>query len=277
MSSVEWEPSQAARSQAARCLLIACLLLVCSAPLAQAADEPPSKVTALASPLSMAPPADSLVIGFMGGFVSRDASHHAEVRLLASLREEYPSNVHFGMYENRSQREAYTMIFEHLDRNHDGQLSAEEKSQAHILLFGHSWGASAVVALARRLNHEGIPVALTVQVDSVAKPFHNDSVIPANVHQAVNFYQTRGWIHGRRKIVAADPAFTQILGNFRYDYSAEPATFHDYPWLARHLMKGHIEIESDPRVWSQVRTLLQSQLPPPANQNSGAQSLTASR
>lgn len=272
MSSVGWEPSQAVR-----CLLFGCLLLVGSAPLAGAADEPPAKTTALAAPLSMGAPPDSLVIGFMGGFVSRNASHHAEVKLIQTLREEYPSNVHFGMYENRRQREAYAMILEHLDRDHDGQLSAEEKSRAHILLFGHSWGASAVVALARRLNREGIPVALTVQVDSVAKPFHNDSVIPANVHQAVNFYQTHGWLHGRRKIVAADPSRTQILGNFLCDYTTEPSGFNDYPWLARHFMKGHIEIESDPEVWSQVRTLLQSQLPPSASGNSGAQSLTASR
>jgi len=273
MSSVGWEHSQAARR-----VLIACLLLVCSAPLAKASDEPPAKVAALASPISAAAPPDWLVIGFMGGFVSRNADHHAEVQLLHSLREQYSSNVSFSMYENRRQHEAYAMIREYLDLNHDGQLSADEKSRAHILLFGHSWGASAVVALARRLNREGIPVALTVQVDSVAKPFHNDSLIPANVSEAANFYQTHGWIHGRAKIIAADPGRTKILGNFRFDYKHEPDAFHAYPWMARLLMKGHIEIESDPQVWSQVEALLRNQLPPVAAQQSTSEpSLSALR
>jgi pimeloyl-ACP methyl ester carboxylesterase len=222
----------------------------------------------------------------MGGFVSRNADHHAEVKLLQSLREEYSSNVFFSMYENRRQREAYAMILEHLDVNHDGQLSPDEKSHAHIVLFGHSWGASAVVALARRLNREGIPVALTVQVDSVAKPFRNDSLIPSNVGQAVNFYQTHGLIHGRTKIIAADADRTKILGNFRLDYKDkdEPAPFRAYPWMARRFMKGHIEIESDPQVWSQVETLLRSQLPAKfaaadekAPANSNEQSLSALR
>jgi pimeloyl-ACP methyl ester carboxylesterase len=253
---------------AARLLLNACLLAASLAAYrsAYAADEAPANTATASSPISStavssAPINEALVIGFMGGFVSRNAGHHAEVKLLQSMREEYPSNVSFSMYENRRQREAYAMIREHLDLNRDGQLSPEEKSRAHILLFGHSWGASAVIALARRLNREGIPVALTVQVDSVAKPFHNDSLIPANVSQAVNFYQTHGWVHGRSRITAADPGRTKILGNFRFDYKDEPVAFRAYPWMARRFMKGHIEIESDPQVWSQVETLLRSQLP----------------
>jgi pimeloyl-ACP methyl ester carboxylesterase len=199
----------------------------------------------------------------MGGFVRRDAGRHAEVKLMQSLREEYPKDkaVYLAMFENRRLNEAYVLIRQRLDTNQDGQLSDEEKRRAHILLFGHSWGAYTVVALARRLERDGIPVALTVQVDSVAKPFRSDRLIPANVRQAVNFYQTHGLVHGRSKITAADPARTEILGNFRYEYEIEPPRFREYPWLARRLMKGHIEIESDPQVWLQVKSLLQSQLP----------------
>jgi len=262
---------------AARYSFVACILgvLLAVSQTARAADESPAKIAAAPTSSQLN---ESLVIGFMGGFVSRNADHHAEVKLLQSLREEYPRNVYFSMYENRRQREAYAMICEHLDLNHDGQLSDAEKSRAHILLFGHSWGASAVVALARRLNREGIPVALTVQVDSVAKPFRNDSLIPANVSQAVNFYQTRGWVHGRSKIIAADPGRTKILGNFRFDYKDAPAEFRSYPWMARRFMKGHIEIESDPQLWSQIESLLRSQLPSAAPRESTTeQSLSALR
>ena len=83
-----------------------------------------------------------------------------------------------------------TSLFSLLDTNHDGVLSADEKSRARIILFGHSWGAAAAVMLARDLRREGIPVLLTVQVDSVAKMWQNDSIIPDNVAEAVNFYQT---------------------------------------------------------------------------------------
>ncbi len=171
-----------------------------------------------------------------------------------------PADAYFGLLENSKVGEACKLILSRLDVNQDGTLSDAEKRRAWIVLFGHSWGASAVVTLSRRLEREGIPVMLTVQVDSVAKPFHNDRVIPSNVLRAANFYQTRGLIHGRSKIISADPSRTTILGNFRREYKNEPAECRGFPWRARFFTKGHIEIECDPRVWSQVETLLRRSL-----------------
>jgi hypothetical protein len=115
--------------------------------------------------------------------------------------------------------------------------------------------------LSRKLERAGIPVALTIQIDSVAKPFQNDWLIPANVLQAVNFYQTHGLIHGRRKIVPADPAQTTILGNFLQEYNGEPAECYGFSWRGRLLSKGHTQIECDHNVWLQVRALLRPYLP----------------
>jgi hypothetical protein len=42
-------------------------------------------------------------------------------------------------------------------------------------------------------------------------------VIPSNVAEAVNFYQPRGIVRGRRVIRAADPERTHTLGNFWID------------------------------------------------------------
>jgi hypothetical protein len=104
----------------------------------------------------------------------------------------------------------------------DGDPVSENKARhTRILLFGHSWAASAVVHLA--LDRARIPVALTVQVDSVAKPFSNNGIIPSNVSEAANFYQVHGLIHGRSRITAADPERTRIIGNFRKDHQIEPA------------------------------------------------------
>jgi hypothetical protein len=204
---------------------------------------------------------ESIVIGFLGGFVAHDEPHHPEVGMVQGLKQEYSDRAYFGLFENKNIDQAYKLIVNRLDADRDGLLSDEEKRRACIELFGHSWGAAAVVSLARKLGRVGIPVQLTVQVDSVAKPFHNDNVIPSNVHQAANFYQTRGLIHGESKILAADPSRTTILGNFRRDYDHEPEPCRGFSWHARLFTKSHIEIECDPNVWAQVEGLLRKALP----------------
>jgi hypothetical protein len=151
-----------------------------------------------------------------------------------------------------------------LDVNHDGVLSSDEKQKARIILFGHSWGASETVTLARKLEQDGVPVLLTIQVDSVAKIGQNDQVIPANVKEAVNFFQPSGLVHGQRQIRAADPARTQIVGNYRFDYKENRLACQSYPWFNRIFIKSHTQIECDPKVWSQVESLIYSKLAPEA-------------
>jgi hypothetical protein len=147
------------------------------------------------------------------------------------------------------------------DANHDGALSPQEKSGARIVLYGHSWGASQAITLARELQSGGVPVLLTIQVDSVCKRRQNDTVIPTNVAEAANFYQTTGYLHGETSIRAADPARTKILGNFKFDYSTHPIECSQYPWWDRYLVRAHTEIECDPVVWDKVEELIQSKLP----------------
>jgi pimeloyl-ACP methyl ester carboxylesterase len=205
-------------------------------------------------------PAPEIVIGFLGGFVSHDDSHHATVRLAQRLRERYPEGVNISTFENRNRKAALQRVFRLLDINHDGLLSEDEKKNARIILFGHSWGASAAVALARDLQRVHIPVRLTVQVDSVAKIGQNDSIIPANVADAVNFYQPHGIVHGRAQVSAADPSRTHILGNYRFDYEKAPIPCPDVTWYGRLLTRPHAESECDPRIWTQVEDLIRQHL-----------------
>jgi hypothetical protein len=204
-----------------------------------------------------------IVIGFVGGFVRHDDPVHSGVQLAARLRQDYPSGVYVNTFENHQGDQAHRQVLQLLDTDHDGALSTDEKRNARVVIYGHSWGASETVALANQLNRDGVPVLLTIQVDSVAKSGEDDSVIPANVAQAVNFYQSDGLLHGRPAIRAADPERTRILGNFRQDYAAKPIRCDAYPWWDRIFMKSHIEIECDPRVWKQVESLIRSKLPPP--------------
>jgi hypothetical protein len=205
------------------------------------------------------PPA--VVIGFVGGFVRHNDALHREVQLAARLRTEYPSGVDVKIFENHVARRALQEIVRVLDTDHNGTLSASEKLQARIVLYGHSWGASEAVNMARALEKDGVPVLLTIQVDSVSKFGEDDRFIPANVAQAVNFYQLDGLLHGQRQIMATDPSRTRILGNFQLDYKAKPVNCDGFPWYAKIFMKPHIEIESDPSVWNRVESLVRSKLP----------------
>ncbi|MGB8787401.1 MAG: hypothetical protein WCC98_07015 [Candidatus Acidiferrales bacterium] len=214
-----------------------------------------------ASPASASVQSPVIVIGFVGGFVRHDDRVHSSVQLAVHLREEYPSGVHVQAFENHRGDEAYKEVLRLLDTDHDGTLSAEEKQSARIIIYGHSWGGSETVTLARELDADGIPVILTIQVDSVSKFGENDAVIPANVAQAVNFYQVDGFLHGQPKIRAADAKRTQILGNFRFDYKTNPLSCDQYPWYDRAFMKAHIEIECDPKVWNRVESLIRAKLP----------------
>jgi hypothetical protein len=233
-----------------RVLLLAVSLLVVS-------GEASAKPQATSAGVSSAEP---VVVGFVGGFVRHNDRVHTEVQLIERLREGYASSAYVQMFENHRGKEAHQAILRRLHANRDGALSPEEKQNARIIIFGHSWGASETIELARQLEKDGIPVVLTIQVDSVSKVGQNDAVIPANVLQAVNFYQLDGMLHGQPQIRAANPARTRILGNFRSGYKTKPFSCGQYPWWDRLIMKPHIQIECDPAVWNQVESLIRSNL-----------------
>ena len=121
-----------------------------------------------------------IVIGFVGGFVRHGDTIHSAVQVGRIFTG---GNIHQECMWRcwkiaGGGGSARAKILRLLDTDHDGKLSIEEKRNARIILYGHSWGAAAVVALARELDKEGIPVLLTVQVDSVSKPGGNDRIIP---------------------------------------------------------------------------------------------------
>ena len=251
----------ASRSAATASLIMAGTLLLLSPSYAAAEIAQPSAdqcQTALVD-YNIRP---TLVIGFVGGFVHKDDIRHSEVQLARRMQETYCGRVTVEVFTNRQREQVRVAIIEWL--NSVGALS-NATPEPRIILFGHSWGASAVVYLARELEHDGIPVALTIQVDSVRKHRQDDSIIPANVAEAVNFYQSQGIIHGRAKIVAANPYRTAIVGNFNFTYQKEPDACRIYPWYDRMFFKGHTSIECDPRVWSQVQNLIEVRLRAPTH------------
>jgi pimeloyl-ACP methyl ester carboxylesterase len=202
-----------------------------------------------------------IVIGFMGGNVRASNLIHREATVAEELQQRYPERLHAAVFANHDWQKALRTVLQLLDATGHGEPSAAEKNAARIVIYGHSWGASETVTLARRLNQLRIPVLLTIQVDSVEKSNEDDRSIPPNVRQAVNFYQTEGLLHGRSLIAAMDPTQTTILGNYQSSYRDHPVACPDFPWFARTFMKPHIEIENDPTVWSKVETLIRTQMP----------------
>ena len=201
-----------------------------------------------------------IVIGFMGGNVSGGNLAHREALVARDLRQMYPLDLHAAVFANSDWKSALRTVLEHLDAKGAGRPSEQEKHDARIVLYGHSWGASEAVTMARRLNQLGIPVLLTVQIDSVEKLSENDGSIPPNVREAVNFYESEGLLHGRSSITAMDPKQTTILGNYKMSYREHPVSCAGYPWFARAFMKPHIEIENDPAVWDKIVELIRAEM-----------------
>jgi hypothetical protein len=203
-----------------------------------------------------------IVIGFLGGRVSATNCVHREAQLIQSLQQSHPQAVHAVAFANRNGDLALKSILQLLGGN-DHPTEAQKKA-ARIVIYGHSWGASETVTLARRLNKLGIPVLLTVQVDSVRKRDENDAEIPPNVQEAVNFYQSEGLLRGRQLIVAKDPQKTKILGNHESSYRQNPVSCTGFPWYARAFMRRHIQIENDPAVWNQIEAMILARINPSA-------------
>ena len=246
-----WIPGSAVAAS----LAVLAILLVCtSRSIAQVAQSSASQ--SKTAGLTSHNTTPTLIVGFVGGYVHADDLRHSEVQLARKLEEAHGDHVRVEVFKNRQQTQARKAILQWIN----GLNSQTRAPHPLIILFGHSWGASALVYLARELGREGVPVALTIQVDSVRKHGEDDSVIPANVTEAINIYQSRGIIHGRSMIVAADPSRTKILGNLRFEYQKEPAECRAYPWYDRVFFKGHTSIECDPQVWSHVEQLIEARI-----------------
>ena len=201
-----------------------------------------------------------IVIGFVGGFARPDDQGHPEVQFAEYLRDHYRPDVHAEVFGNHDGKKALHEVLRLLDSDGNGNPSSTEREHARVIIYGHSWGATETVVFARELAKQGIPVQLTIQMDTIGKFGRDNSRIPSNVANAINFYQSRGPLQGLTEIVAANPAETTIIGNLHMSYEGHRINCANYPWYARTLNKPHHEIENDPRVWDLAATLIDSEV-----------------
>jgi len=214
-----------------------------------------------------------IILGFVGGFVKPDDVKHPEVLFGMYLQKRYGSEVHVEIFGNHETKKAVEETIRRLDAEREGFATTPgEKEPVKIILYGHSWGAAQVLAFARELQQREIPVALTIQIDSVKKFRQDDRTVPPNVAKAVNFYQRKGLTPGQPLIVPADAARTTILGNFHMKYEDHQVNCDNYKWLSRVFNKAHHQIENDPHVWDQIVSLIDSELLRPAPGSQSASS-----
>lgn len=199
-------------------------------------------------------PGDTLVIGFQGGRDHWDNESVGVGRLARRLKSLELAGVYIQTVENTRRDMALQFVRRALDRDHDGVVNGEEAASARIVLYGESFGGAAVVKFARQLERIGIPVLLTVQIDSVGL---GDEIIPSNVRSAANLYQRNGrFIRGPEQIRAGDPSRTRILGNWGFDYRHSNIDISDLPWYKTFLRKDHARMDRDPEVWRKVEELI---------------------
>lgn len=171
--------------------------------------------------------------------------------------------------ENRKRDLALELVRKAFDRNRDGTFDRQECESTRLILYGQSFGGAAVVKFARQLKPLGIPIMLTVQVDSVGL---NDEVIPSNVATAANLFQRDGFfVRGPKRIRAEDPNVTEIIGNFQFSYRDRAIDLSGVPWHKKAFRADHARMDLDPVVWAKVEELILRALartePTPPNDN----------
>jgi hypothetical protein len=202
----------------------------------------------------------TLILGFLGGRDNWNQSGRGVRQLAMKIDSMNLPDVHIETLENRKRDLAMELIQNSFDSNRDGYLDERERSTARLIMFGHSLGGAAVVKLSHNLRDMGIPVLLTVQIDSVGFTY-DDHVIPSNVRRAANLYQLDGWLLvGEDEIFPEDPEKTKIIANLRFDYKDKEIDMSDVPWKRRLLSVPHSKMDADPKVWSTVEQLILSEI-----------------
>ena len=147
--------------QARRMLRVASSFIACCLMMAAVSTHPARAQGPAVEPVSMRrASAPVLVVGFMGGRIKADNMVHQEAVIAQDLQR-LDRGVTVRTFANHDRVPALDAVLNFVDTNHDHVISPEEKRAAHVIIYGHSWGASETVNLARTLNRMGIPVLLT--------------------------------------------------------------------------------------------------------------------
>lgn len=167
-------------------------------------------------------------LGFVGALEPPENKHSGVVQLRDILQGPQFGDVCAKTYSPYVWTEGRDWLLSHFP-SHDGALTQEELERVpKVILVGHSMGGWAMLSVARELGKRGIPVELTVQVDSVGI---TDHTVPRNVkadaifhaHDILMFLTTKS-------VRLEDPSKTRLVANVLVEHA------------------GHESITRDPRI-----------------------------
>ncbi|MGD8437686.1 MAG: hypothetical protein PVJ70_08575 [Syntrophobacterales bacterium] len=202
----------------------------------------------------------TLILGFLGGLERWNDESRGVRKLATKINSWKLSNVHIETLENRKSDLAIKFIRNTFDHDQNGFLDDRERNSARLILYGHSLGGAAVVEVSRELKKMGVPILLTVQIDSVDL-IYGDHIIPSNVKRAANLFQNDGWLlRGEDKIEPENPDKTEIIANIRFDYRTKNIDMSSLSWERRLFSLPHTKMDADPEVWARVEQMILSEL-----------------
>jgi len=124
-------------------------------------------------------------LGIVGGTEPSNNSHSGVVQIRDVLRGPTFPDVCAKSFSPYFWTSGFHWVLTHFP-SHPGPLTKDELEKTpKIILVGHSLGGWAVLSVARNLNRKGIPVELSVQIDSVGI---TDHTVPRNVKAAAIFH-----------------------------------------------------------------------------------------
>ena len=202
----------------------------------------------------------TLILGFLGGLERWDDESRGVRKLATKIDSMKLSTVHVETLENRKRDLAIKFIRKTFDHDQNGFLDDRERNSARLILYGHSLGGAAVVEIARELKKMGVPILLTVQIDSIGLVF-DDHLIPSNVRHAANLFQSNGWIlRGEDTIEPENPDETKIIANIRFDYRNKNIDMSRLSWERKLFSIPHTKMDADPEVWATVEQIILSEI-----------------
>jgi len=152
-----------------------------------------------------------LYAGFVGAMESSNHKGSGVVQLRDTLRGPEYADVCSESFTPLSWESCRSWILRQFPA-HSGPLAQTEVEEApRIILVGHSTGGWAMLKVARDLRDKGIPIELTVQLDSVGI---TDYTVPSNVKASAIFH---AWDFlmplTTKNIRMEDPHRTKLIAN----------------------------------------------------------------
>lgn len=183
-------------------------------------------------------PCRIIYVGIVGALETSNNKHSGLVQIRDLLRGPAYSDVCARSFTPYTWTSSLRWLLQHFP-SHPGRLTDDELKRApKVILVGHSAGGWAVLSVVRNLGRKGIPVELTIQVDSVGI---TDRTVPRNVKTAAIFHARDILMFlTTKRIKAEDPSKTRLAANV--------------------LVKGagHESVTRDPRIRELVMDVVES-------------------